>query len=315
VAGEINLTQAQAQEVERQWNILKRGVVEIVPEDGLREKLAAAVASDRPLKIKLGLDPTAPDIHVGHTVVIQKLRQFQELGHKIQLLIGDFTAKIGDPTGKSETRKPLTDEEIEANARTYAKQYGKILDMSKTELMYNSTWLSKLTFEEVLGLAGQVTVARMLERDDFEKRYKANQAIGIHEFFYPLMQAYDSVAMECDIELGGTDQKFNLIMGRHIQREYGQQPQTIMTTPLLEGLDGEKKMSKSLGNYIGIDEAPNEIFGKTMSIPDPLMIKYFELATDLPTEELEKLRKEREEQQRVRELQEKKAAARPVTSQ
>ncbi|GGK12141.1 tyrosine--tRNA ligase [Caldalkalibacillus thermarum] len=286
---QISLTPAQQKEVDRQFEILKRGVVEIVPEEGLKQKLARSIATDTPLKVKLGVDPTAPDIHLGHTVVIQKLRQFQELGHTVQFLIGDFTARIGDPTGRSETRKPLTEEQVKQNAKTYVQQYAKILDMSKTELHYNSKWLSVLNFADVLELAAKTTVARMLERDDFEKRYRANQAISLHEFFYPLMQGYDSVALECDVELGGTDQKFNLLMGRHLQKEYGQEPQVAIMTPLLEGLDGVQKMSKSLGNYIGIDEEPNEIYGKTMSIPDELMIKYYELVTRLPLEEVKRI--------------------------
>ncbi|EGL83956.1 Tyrosyl-tRNA synthetase [Caldalkalibacillus thermarum TA2.A1] len=286
---QISLTPAQQKEVDRQFEILKRGVVEIVPEEGLKQKLARSIATDTPLKVKLGVDPTAPDIHLGHTVVIQKLRQFQELGHTVQFLIGDFTARIGDPTGRSETRKPLTEEQVKQNAKTYVQQYAKILDMSKTELHYNSKWLSALNFADVLELAAKTTVARMLERDDFEKRYRANQAISLHEFFYPLMQGYDSVALECDVELGGTDQKFNLLMGRHLQKEYGQEPQVAIMTPLLEGLDGVQKMSKSLGNYIGIDEEPNEIYGKTMSIPDELMIKYYELVTRLPLEEVKRI--------------------------
>lgn len=283
------LTPEQQQEIERQLNILKRGVVEIVPEHGLREKITQSVVEGRPLKIKLGLDPTAPDIHIGHTVVINKLRQFQELGHTIQLLIGDFTAQVGDPTGKSETRKQLTEEEVKENAKTYIKQYGKLLDMDKTELVYNSSWLARLTFADVVRLASTITVARMLERDDFEKRYKSEQPISIHEFFYPLMQGYDSVALECDVELGGTDQKFNLLMGRHLQKEYGKPQQIAIMTPLLEGLDGVQKMSKSLGNYIGIDDAPNEMYGKAMSIPDELMIKYLELTTNVPLDEIQEL--------------------------
>ncbi len=237
------------------------------------------------------MDPSAPDVHIGHTVVLHKLRHFQELGHEIQMVIGDFTGRIGDPTGKSETRKQLTDEEVKRNAETYVEQYGKILDMSKTKLYYNSEWLKPLTFEEVVRLAGNMTVARMLERDDFEKRYKSGQAISVHEFFYPLMQGYDSVALESDIEVGGTDQKFNLLMGRHLQDAYGKEKQVALTLPLIEGLDGERKMSKSLGNYIGIDESPNEMFGKSMSIPDELMIKYYKLATDLPMEEIKALEK------------------------
>lgn len=289
MADRINLTPAQEKEVARQYEILKRGVVEIVPENGLWEKLARSIATDTPLKVKLGVDPTAPDIHLGHTVVIQKLRQFQDLGHIVQFLIGDFTGRIGDPTGRSETRKPLTEEQVKQNAETYVRQYSKILDISKVELHYNSKWLSKLNFSDVLHLASKMTVARMLERDDFEKRYRSNQSISLHEFFYPLMQGYDSVALKCDIELGGTDQKFNLLMGRHLQREYGLEEQVAIMLPLLEGLDGVQKMSKSLGNYIGIDEDPVEMYGKTMSIPDELMIKYFELVTQVPLKELREL--------------------------
>ncbi|KMK77824.1 tyrosine--tRNA ligase [Alkalihalobacillus pseudalcaliphilus] len=286
---ELKLTAEQEQEVTRQVQLLQRGVVEIIPEDEFRKKIAKSVVTGKPLNIKLGMDPSAPDVHIGHTVVLHKLRQFQELGHHIQMLIGDFTGRIGDPTGKSETRKPLTNEQVLANAQTYVDQYGKILDMDKASLLYNSDWLQKLNFEDVIQLAGNMTVARMLERDDFEKRYKAGQPISIHEFFYPLMQGYDSVAMETDIEIGGTDQKFNLLMGRQLQESYGQEKQIVMTLPLIEGLDGERKMSKSLHNYIGIDEEPNEIFGKSMSIPDELMVKYYKLATDIPLDELAKL--------------------------
>jgi tyrosyl-tRNA synthetase len=283
------LTTEQKMVVDRQLEILKRGVVEILPEEEFREKLAQSIVSGKPLKVKLGLDPTAPDIHIGHTVVINKLRQFQELGHQIQLILGDFTARVGDPTGKSETRKQLSEEEVKENAQTYVKQYGKILDMTKTELYYNSEWLSKLNFVDVVQLSATMTVARMLERDDFEKRYKSGQPISVHEFFYPLMQGYDSVELECDIELGGTDQKFNLLMGRHLQKEYGKTQQITITTPLLEGLDGTHKMSKSLGNYIGIDEGANQIYGKAMSIPDHLMLKYFELTTPLAIEDIKEL--------------------------
>ncbi|MFC0561992.1 tyrosine--tRNA ligase [Halalkalibacter alkalisediminis] len=283
------LTAEQQAEVQRQLAHLQRGVVEIVPEDAFRKKIEKSVVTGKPLKIKLGMDPSAPDVHIGHTVVLHKLRQFQELGHEIQMLIGDFTGRIGDPTGKSETRKQLTDEEVKRNAETYVEQYGKILDMDKAKIYYNSEWLKPLTFEDVVLLAGNMTVARMLERDDFEKRYKSGQPISIHEFFYPLMQGYDSVALESDIEVGGTDQKFNLLMGRQLQDAYGKEKQVAMTLPLIEGLDGERKMSKSLNNYIGIDEAPNEIFGKSMSIPDELMIKYYKLATNVPMEEIEKL--------------------------
>lgn len=276
-------------EVERQLSILQRGVVEIVPEIGLRDKLKKSLQENRPLKVKLGLDPSAPDIHIGHTVVLHKLRQFQELGHIVQLIIGDFTGRIGDPSGKSETRKQLSEEEIKTNAETYKAQLYKVLDSERTEVHFNSTWLSPLTFSDVVQLAAKTTVARMLERDDFEQRYEANQPISVHEFFYPLMQGYDSVALQCDVELGGTDQKFNLLMGRQLQREYGQEAQVVMMLPLIEGLDGEKKMSKSLGNYIGIDEAPQEIYGKAMSVPDALMLKYYELTTDVSSEELETL--------------------------
>ncbi|MET3505969.1 tyrosine--tRNA ligase [Halalkalibacter oceani] len=286
---EVTLTAEQQAEVERQLAYLQRGVVEIIPEADFRQKIEKSVVTGKPLKIKLGMDPSAPDVHLGHTVVLHKLRQFQELGHEIQMLIGDFTGRIGDPTGKSETRKQLTDEEVKKNAETYVEQYGKILDMDKAKLYYNSAWLKELTFEDVIKLAGNMTVARMLERDDFEKRYKSGQPISIHEFFYPLMQGYDSVAMESDIEVGGTDQKFNLLMGRHLQEAYGKDKQVALTLPLIEGLDGERKMSKSLGNYIGIDEAPNEMFGKAMSIPDELMVKYYKLATNLSMEEIEEL--------------------------
>lgn len=287
---EIKLTPEQEQEVARQFAILKRGTVEIVPEEELLQKLRRSVALGVPLKVKLGLDPSAPDIHLGHTVVLQKLKQFQDLGHQVQLVIGDFTGRIGDPTGKSETRKQLSEEEVKKNAETYVRQFGKILNADKMEVHFNSTWLAPLTFAEVVALSAKTTVARMLERDDFQKRYANEQPISIHEFFYPLMQGYDSVALQSDIELGGTDQKFNLLMGRHIQKEYGQEQQAVIMTPLLVGLDGEKKMSKSLGNYIGIDESPNEIYGKAMSIPDELMINYFEYATDLSLEELQELK-------------------------
>lgn len=284
------LTSAQQAEVERQLAVIRRGVVEIVPEDDLKQKVIQSVVTGVPLKVKIGLDPSSPDIHVGHTVALQKLRQFQDLGHEIQLVIGDFTGMIGDPTGKSETRKQLTREEVLANAETYQNQASKILDPDKMKVYYNSEWLAKLTFADVVGLASHMTVARMLERDDFSKRYHGGQAIHVHEFFYPLMQGYDSVALESDIELGGTDQKFNLLMGRTLQREYGKGLQIAIMTPLLEGLDGVQKMSKSLGNYIGIDEEANDIYGKAMSIPDELMLKYYELATDISNEELAELR-------------------------
>ncbi|MCQ6560384.1 tyrosine--tRNA ligase [Paenibacillus mendelii] len=284
------LTPEQQLEVDRQLNAIRRGVVEIVPEDELKDKIANSVATNKPLKVKLGLDPSAPDIHIGHTVVLHKLRQFQELGHDVQLIIGDFTGRIGDPTGKSETRKQLSEEDVKRNAETYQVQIYKILDKARTTVYYNSEWLGALNFAEVLTLSAKVTVARMLERDDFKKRYQNGLPIGIHEFFYPLMQGYDSVALETDVELGGTDQTFNLLMGRVLQKEYGKSPQVAITTPLIEGLDGVQKMSKSLGNYIGIDEEPNQIYGKAMSVPDELMVKYYELATDLSNEQLEALR-------------------------
>jgi tyrosyl-tRNA synthetase len=284
------LSPEQQLEVERQWDIVRRGAVEIVPEDELRQKLIDAVAEGRPLKIKLGLDPSAPDIHIGHTVVLHKLRQFQELGHKVYLLIGDFTGRIGDPTGKSETRKQLSEEDVQRNARTYREQIFKILDPDKTEIVFNSEWLAPMSFADVVKLAAHITVARLLERDDFTKRYQSGQPISLHEFFYPLMQGYDSVALESDVELGGTDQKFNLLMGRHLQKEFGKPAQAVIMMPLLEGLDGVQKMSKSLGNYIGVSEEPNEIYGKAMSIPDELMLKYYDLATDISNEELAALR-------------------------
>jgi len=278
-------------ELEKQLEIIKRGTAEIVPEEELVQKLKKSIANNKPLHIKLGLDPTAPDIHLGHTVVLQKLRQFQELGHNVTIILGDYTGRIGDPTGKSETRKQLTEEQVLANARTYEKQIFKVLDPNKTKVRFNSTWLAPLKFEDVIRLAATTTVARMLEREDFSKRFKENLPISIHEFFYPLMQGYDSVALEADVELGGTDQKFNLLMGRTLQKEFGQEPQIALMMPILEGLDGVNKMSKSLGNYIGIDEAPEEMYGKTMSIPDELMVRYFELVTPVPLEEVRAIAK------------------------
>ena len=272
--------------LEKQLEIIKRGTCEIIPETELTDKLKSALSSDRPLTIKLGLDPTAPDIHLGHTVVLQKLRQFQDLGHQVVLILGDFTARIGDPTGKSETRKQLTEEQVLENARTYERQIFKILDRKKTKVVFNSQWLAPLNFTEVIELAAKYTLARMLERDDFAKRYKEGLPISIHELFYPLMQGYDSVELKADVEIGGTDQKFNLLMGRTLQKEYGQVPQIAITMPILEGLDGIHKMSKSLGNYIGIDEAPREMYGKTMSLPDELMARYFELVTAVSLEGL-----------------------------
>ncbi|MDO7786667.1 tyrosine--tRNA ligase [Desulforamulus aquiferis] len=278
-------------ELAKQLEIIKRGVVEIVPEEELVLKLKKSIANNKPLHIKLGLDPTAPDIHLGHTVVLQKLRQFQELGHQVTIILGDYTGRIGDPSGKSETRKQLTEEQVLTNAKTYEKQIFKVLDPEKTKVRFNSSWLAPLKFEDVIRLAATTTVARMLEREDFTKRFKENLPISIHEFFYPLMQGYDSVALEADVELGGTDQKFNLLMGRTLQKEFGQEPQIALMMPILEGLDGVNKMSKSLGNYIGIDEAPQDMYGKTMSIPDELMIRYFELVTPVPMEEIKSIEK------------------------
>jgi len=274
---------------QQQLKIIERGAAEIIPEEDLAAKLRRSESTGKPLVVKLGLDPTAPDIHLGHTVVLHKMRQFQELGHDTVLLIGDYTARVGDPTGRSETRKRLSDAEIEANARTYERQCFKILDPARTRLTFNSRWLSPLSFADVLELTAKCTVARMLERDDFSRRFRENVPISIHEFLYPLMQAYDSVALGADVELGGTDQKFNLLMGRNLQREYGQEPQVALTVPILEGLDGVQKMSKSLGNYIGVDEPAREMYGKTMSLADDLMVRYFELVTGVSLEDLREI--------------------------
>ncbi len=272
--------------VEKQLEVLKRGVVDLIPEDALREKLERSVSSKKPLIIKQGFDPTAPDIHVGHTVGLRKLRQFQDLGHTVVFLVGDFTGLIGDPSGRSEVRKRMTRKEVMKNADTYTEQAYKILDRKRTKIDYNSRWLAKMQFPEVLELAATQTVARLLERDDFEKRFKANRPISLLEFIYPLAQGYDSVVLQADVEIGGTDQTFNLLMAREIQRAYGQEPQVVMTLPLLEGTDGVQKMSKSLGNTIGITDPPEEIFGKTMSIPDSLILKYFQLITSRSADEL-----------------------------
>ncbi len=267
---------------------IRRGADELIVEEELAKKLA----SGRRLRVKLGLDPTAPDLHLGHTVVINKLRDFQQLGHQVQFLIGDFTGMIGDPTGKNQTRPPLTRAEIEKNAKTYQEQVFKILDPAKTQVLYNSEWSDKLGAEGMIRLASRYTVARLLERDDFSKRMKASQPIALHELLYPLMQGYDSVAMKADVELGGTDQKFNLLVGRELQKQFGQEPQCIVTMPLLEGLDGKEKMSKSLGNYVGISEPPQEIFGKLMSISDELMWRYIELLSFEPAEKIKSWRSE-----------------------
>jgi tyrosyl-tRNA synthetase len=265
---------------------LRRGTVEVISGEELSRKVAASAREKRPLRVKAGFDPTAPDLHLGHTVLIQKLKHFQDAGHQVIFLIGDFTGMIGDPSGKSETRKALTRDDVERNAVSYKEQIFKILDPSRTEVRFNSEWLSPLRIEEMVRVAAQMTVARMLERDDFRKRYEDQRPISIHEFLYPLFQGYDSVALRADVEFGGTDQKFNLLVGRDLQRAYGQEPQVVMTTPLLVGLDGVNKMSKSLGNYVGITEPPETIFGKMMSVSDELMVMYYELLSDIGVAEL-----------------------------
>lgn len=275
--------------VSEQWSVICRGAVDIIPEEDLRRKLERSYLEQKPLRIKLGCDPSRPDLHIGHAVVLRKLRQFQSLGHEAILVIGDFTGMIGDPSGRNKTRPPLTLEETRINGHTYFEQASKILDPEKTRIVYNSDWLGPMTFSEVIRLSSKYTVARMLERDDFEKRYRAGEPICIHEFLYPLAQAMDSVALNSDVELGGTDQKFNLLVGRDIQREYGQEPQVILTMPVLEGTDGVQKMSKSLNNYIGLNDSPREMFGRIMSIPDSLIYKYFELATDVSDAELKQI--------------------------
>ncbi|HEY0171039.1 MAG TPA: tyrosine--tRNA ligase [Pyrinomonadaceae bacterium] len=276
--------------IDEQLEFLRKGAVELIREDDLRAKLLKSEKEGRPLRVKLGADPTAPDIHLGHTVVIRKLRHFQELGHTVVFLIGDFTGLIGDPSGKSATRPQLTREEIDANAETYKKQIFKLLDPGRTEVRFNSEWMSKLGSDGFIRLASHVTVKQILERDDFQKRLAEERPVALHELLYPLTQGYDSVALKADVELGGTDQKFNLLVGRNLQREYGQEPQVVLITPLLEGTDGVQKMSKSLGNYIGIDEAPQEMFGKIMSISDELMWRYYGLLTDLSAGEVEQMR-------------------------
>ena len=267
--------------IDEQVKIILKGVDDIIDEKDLRLKLEKSQKENKPLTIKLGLDPSAPDIHLGHTVVLRKMKQLQDLGHNVVILIGDFTGKIGDPTGKSQARKALTTEQVLANAKTYEEQIFKVLDKDKTEVRFNSEWLGKLNFEDVVRLASTITVARMLERDDFKKRYQSNTPISVHEFFYPLMQGYDSVAINADIELGGTDQRFNLLMGRSLQKEFGQESQVVIMMPLIEGLDGVNKMSKSLGNYIGVDEEAGIMYQKAMEIPDELIIKYYNLVTDV----------------------------------
>jgi tyrosyl-tRNA synthetase len=273
-------------ELNEQMDLIKRGAVEIIPEDELVKKLEKAIKENRQLNIKLGCDPTRPDLHLGHSVVLRKLAQFQKLGHKAILIIGDFTTLIGDPSGRNSTRPPLTTEEIKENAKSYFEQASKILDREKTDIVYNSEWLGKMSFADVIKLASKYTVARMLERDDFTKRFKSGIPISMHEILYPLAQAMDSVAIKSDVELGGTDQKFNLLVGRDIQRENGVDPQVIITMPLLVGTDGVEKMSKSYDNYIGISDEPGQMYGKTLSIPDELIYTYYELAADVSNEEL-----------------------------
>ncbi len=277
-------------ELERQLAAIRKGTVEILPEDEFLEKLKNSIATDTPLRVKQGFDPTAPDIHLGHTVGLRKLRQFQDLGHQVVLIIGDYTGMVGDPSERSATRPQLSYEELMKNAETYQQQFFKIMDKSKTEVHFNGEWFEKLHLKEIMALASRFTIARMLERDDFERRYKEGLPIAMHEFFYPLMQAYDSVMIKADVEIGATEQKFNLVAGRHIQESYGQKPQCILTLPVLVGLDGVNRMSKSLGNYIGIEEPPDEIFGKVMSIGDNMIYQYFELVTDVNGDKLDEVK-------------------------
>ena len=280
--------------VEEQAALIERGTVDLISREELVKKLTRSLETGKPLVIKAGFDPTAPDLHLGHTVLLQKLHHFQQLGHQIVFLIGDFTGLIGDPTGKSDTRPPLTREDVERNAETYKEQVFKILDPEKTKVAFNSTWLGELSSYEMIRLASRLTVARMLERDDFKKRFESNRPISIHEFLYPLIQGYDSVALEADVEIGGTDQLFNLLMGRDLQKGRNQEPQVVLTMPLLEGLDGVNKMSKSLGNYIGISESPDDIFGKILSISDELMFRYYELLSDLSMADISRLKQDME---------------------
>jgi tyrosyl-tRNA synthetase len=276
--------------VDEQLDLLQKGAAEIIRVSDLRERLEESRTTGRPLRVKAGFDPTAPDLHLGHTVLMRKLRHFQQLGHTVIFLVGDFTSLIGDPTGRNVTRKPLTREQIDKNAQTYKEQVFKILDEKATEVRYNSEWLGKLGYEDTIRLTAHFTVSQMLERDEFHKRFQAEQPISLHELLYPVMQGYDSVCLECDVELGGTDQRFNLMCGRELQRHYGQKPQIILMTPILEGLDGQQKMSKSLGNAIGINEPPSEMYGKLMSISDELMWKYWVLLTDLKQSEIDALK-------------------------
>lgn len=281
----------QSPEFIRQWGIISRGAVDLLPEEDFRSKLSSSIEKSRPLRVKQGFDPTSPDIHIGHAVGIRKLRQFQDLGHQVVLIVGDYTALIGDPSGQSATRPQLKYEQICANAETYQEQFFRILDRSKTEVRWNGEWFKKMDFREIMHLATSFTVARLLERDDFTLRMKGNVPISLHELFYPLMQGYDSVAIKSDVELGATEQKFNLLAARPIQMAYGVEPQVILTMPILVGLDGEKKMSKSLGNYIGITDPPREMFGKVMSLPDKLIESYFEMTTNTAIDRLEAIKK------------------------
>ena len=278
--------------LKEQLAIIQSGTVEILPEGDLERKLKKSIETDTPLRIKQGFDPTAPDIHLGHTVGLRKLKQFQDLGHQIVLIVGDFTGMVGDPSGRSATRPQLTMDEVRKNAETYQTQFFKVLNREKTEVRSNGEWFANMTFAELIALASNMTVARILERDDFEKRFRNNEPISVHEMFYPLMQAYDSVAVKADVEIGGTDQKFNLLTGRQIQESYGVPAQSVLTLPILPGTDGVLRMSKSTGNYIGVDEPPDEMFGKTMSVPDDLILPYFELVADVTLERLAAIRKE-----------------------
>ena len=289
---EIDVKTTTDPEIENQIKIIRKGAAELITEEELREKLVKAKQENRPLIVKLGLDPSAPDIHLGHTVALRKIKQLQDLGHHAVIIIGDFTGKIGDPTGKSKTRQPLTDEQVQVNAKTYTDQIFKIIDPKKTTVRFNSEWLSELRFEEILQLAASTTVARLLERDDFQNRFKRNEPIGLHEFFYPLMQAYDSVEIDADIELGGTDQTFNILMGRNLQGNMGKERQIALFMPILEGLDGVEKMSKSLGNYIGVLDAAEVMFKKVMEIPDHLILRYFELITDEHPDRIAEIKEE-----------------------
>jgi tyrosyl-tRNA synthetase len=303
-AGPASAAPAPSASVDQQLARIRRGAAEIIVEAELRSKLERG----KPLKVKLGLDPTAPDLHLGHTVVLQKLRDFQDLGHQVIIIIGDFTGMIGDPTGRSETRKPLTWDEIRANAETYKAQLGHVLDMGRTQVRFNSEWLGRLSFEQIIRETAHLTVARILQREDFAARYASGRPISLHEFLYPLAQGYDSVALGADVELGGTDQTFNLLVGRDLQRAHGQEPQVALTVPILAGLDGVQKMSKSLGNYVGINEPASDMYGKLMSVSDTLMFRYFELATRVPQEEIEALRG-------LHPMEAKKRLARTVTAQ